>query len=124
MVERWGSWVLLDPAELDRMQRYFTRFGDILLVCRLLPVVRTFIALPAGIAGMPRLRFHLYTFVGSWPWCFSLAYVGLKLGQSWDSDPRLHTVMHQLDWVVLVALLSGAGWFVWHRWRHRIGRPR
>jgi membrane protein DedA with SNARE-associated domain len=125
MVERWGSWVLLDAGELDRMQRYFTRFGDItVLVCRLLPVVRTFIALPAGIARMPRLRFHLYTFVGSWPWCFSLAYVGLKLGQSWDSDPRLHAVMHQLDGVVLVALLSGAGWFVWHRWRHRIGRPR
>jgi membrane protein DedA with SNARE-associated domain len=68
VVERWGSWVLLDPDELDRMQRYFTRFGDItVLVCRLLPVVRTFIALPAGIARMPRLRFHLYTFVGSWP---------------------------------------------------------
>ena len=125
MVERWGAWILLDRAELDRMQRYFIRFGGLtVLVCRLLPVVRTFIALPAGIARMPRLRFHIYTFIGSWPWCFGLAYVGLQLGQRWDSDPQLRAVMHQLDGLVVVALLIGIGWFVWHRWHHRIRRPR
>jgi membrane protein DedA with SNARE-associated domain len=65
MVERWGARVLLDRDELDRMQRYFTRFGGItVLICRLLPLVRTFIALPAGLARMPRLRFHIYTFAG------------------------------------------------------------
>ena len=53
----------------------------------MLPVVRTFIALPAGIARMPMLRFQLYTFVGSWPWCFLLAYIGMKLGQAWDHEP-------------------------------------
>jgi membrane protein DedA with SNARE-associated domain len=122
-VERWGTWVLLGRNELDRMQRYFTRFGSItVLVCRLLALVRTFIALPSGIARMPRLRFHIYTFAGSWPWCFGLAYVGLKLGQRWDSDPRLRAVMHQLDGLVVAALLIGIGWFVWHRWRHRVGR--
>jgi membrane protein DedA with SNARE-associated domain len=98
MVERWGAWVLLDRDELDRMQRYFTRFGGItVLVCRLLPLVRTFIALPAGIARMPRLRFHIYTFIGSWPWCFGLAYMGLKLGQRWDSDPQLRAVMERVN---------------------------
>ena len=123
MVERWGAWVLLDRDELDRMRSYFTRFGGItVLICRLLPLVRTFIALPAGLAQMPRLRFHIYTFVGSWPWCFGLAYVGLRLGQRWDSDPRLRTVMHQLDGAVVVALLIGIGCFGWHRWHHRIRR--
>jgi membrane protein DedA with SNARE-associated domain len=122
MVERWGAWVLLDRRELDRMDRFFARFGGVtVLVCRLLPVVRTFIALPAGIARMPRLRFHVYTFVGSWPWCFALAYVGMKLGERWESDPRLRDILHRMDGVIVGALLLGAAWFVWHRWRHRIG---
>jgi SNARE associated Golgi protein len=56
-------------------------------VARLLPVVRTFIALPAGIAAMPMLPFQCYTFAGSWPWCYALAYVGYKLGERWESDP-------------------------------------
>jgi membrane protein DedA with SNARE-associated domain len=121
MVERWGAWVLLDRNELDRMDYYFARFGSItVLICRLLPVVRTFVALPAGIARMPRLRFHIYTFAGSWPWCFGLTYVGLQLGQRWDTDPRLRAALHQLDGLVVAALLVGVGWFVWHRWRLRI----
>jgi membrane protein DedA with SNARE-associated domain len=125
MVERWGAWILLDRDELDRMQRYFIRFGGLtVLVCRPLPVVRTFIALPAGIACMPRLRFHIDAFVGFWPWCFGLAYMGLQLVQCWDSDPQLRTVMHQLDGLIVVALLIGVGWFVWHCWHHRIGCPR
>jgi membrane protein DedA with SNARE-associated domain len=125
MIERWGNWVLLNHDELDRVERYFTRFGGItVLICRLLPMVRTFIALPAGISRMPRLRFHIYTFVGSWPWCFGLAYVGLKLGQHWDSDPRLRAAMHQLDGLVVAALLMGACWFVGRRWSHRRRRTR
>jgi len=59
----------------------FARWGYLaVFLGRLLPVVRTFIALPAGIARMPRGRFHLYTFLGSWPWCLGLAYLGMKLG--------------------------------------------
>lgn len=122
-IERWGRWVLLDRDELDRMEHYFTRFGGItVLVCRLLPVVRTFVALPAGLAKMPRLRFHIYTFVGSWPWCFVLAYIGMKLGQKWDSDPRLRAVMHKLDAVIIALLVVGIGWYVWRRWRHSTRR--
>jgi membrane protein DedA with SNARE-associated domain len=125
MVERWGTWVLLDYRELDRMDHYFKRFGGItVLICRLLPVVRTFVALPAGIARMPRLRFHVYTFAGSWPWCFALAFAGLKLGQQWDTDPQLRAIMHRLDGLVIAALLIGIGWFVWHPWRHRITNPK
>jgi membrane protein DedA with SNARE-associated domain len=118
--QRWGSWVMIDRSELDRMQRYFHRYGGItVLVCRMLPVVRTFIALPAGVARMPRVRFHAYTFIGSWPWCLVLAWIGLRLGRSWNTDPRLRQVMHQLDGVVLAVLAVGFVWFIWRRWRHR-----
>ena len=80
-VERFGKYVLLSRHDLDRVEHFFQRFGGItVLIGRLLPVVRTFIALPAGIASMPQLRFHAYTFIGSWPWCYVLAYVGMKLG--------------------------------------------
>jgi membrane protein DedA with SNARE-associated domain len=123
-VERWGRWVLLDRRELDLAQRHFDRFGGLtVLVSRVLPVVRTFIALPAGMGRMPRLRFHVYTFLGSWPWCFALAWVGMTLGRKWDTDPRLRIVMHRLDAVVVAMLAIGIIWFVWHRLRRAGGGP-
>lgn len=85
------------------------------LVCRLLPAIRSFIAFPAGVARMPLLRFHIYTFVGSWPWCFALAWVGMKLGDQWRTDPRLGAILHKLDFVVVGAVVAGAIWFVWHK---------
>ncbi|MFB3815870.1 MAG: DedA family protein [Terriglobales bacterium] len=121
LIERYGSYVLLSRRELDLADHFFARYGDItVFVSRLLPVVRTFIALPAGIARMPRLRFHIYTFVGSWPWCLGLAWVGLKLGEKWDSDPRLKMWFHRFDAVIGGLLLVGVVWFIWSRWQHRI----
>lgn len=114
LVERFGRFVLLDTHDLDRTTRFFERYGSItVFFARLLPVVRTFIALPAGIARMPQLRFHIYTFLGSWPWCFVLAYVGMRLGQSWDTDPRFKAVFHRFHLGVELALLAGIVWFVW-----------
>lgn len=121
LINRWGRLILLNQHDLDRAERFFKRFGDItVLVARLLPVVRTFIALPAGIAKMPRLRFHIYTFVGSWPWCFVLAYVGMKLGEKWESDPRLKTWMHRFDAVIVIVLLAAIAWFLWSHWKNRV----
>ena len=120
LVERWGSYILLSRRELDWSDRFFQRYGGItVFVARLLPVVRTFIALPAGIARMPQIRFHVYTFLGSWPWCYALAYIGVKLGEQWNSDPRLREILHSLDAVIVLALLIGIVWFVWTHWRHR-----
>ena len=76
-------------------------------------MVRTFIAFPAGIAKMPQGKFHIYTFVGSWPWCFVLAYVGMKLGQAWDTDPRFHEWFHRFHLSVEIVLAVGVVWFVW-----------
>ncbi len=122
LVEKYGSALLLSRRELDWADHFFLRYGNAaVFVARLLPVVRTFIALPAGVARMPRLRFHVYTFLGSWPWCLVLAYIGLKLGEKWETDPRLKIWFHRFDAVILGVILLGIAWFVWSRWSHRIG---
>jgi membrane protein DedA with SNARE-associated domain len=69
---------------------------------------------------MPRLKFHLYTFLGSWPWCFVLAYVGMRLGEQWDKDPRLKIWFHRMDGVILVVLLAGIAYFVWSHLKDRV----
>jgi membrane protein DedA with SNARE-associated domain len=124
VVERYGRWVLMSHRDLDRMTAFFDKYGSItVLVGRLLPVVRTFIAFPAGIARMPQVKFHIYTFVGSWPWCFALAYVGMRLGQAWDTDPRFHQWFHRFHLSVEIVLLVGVVWFVWtHVNRVRVAR--
>lgn len=122
LVERYGSWILMSRDDLDRMTRFFNHYGSItVLLGRLLPVVRTFIALPAGIAKMPQLRFHVYTFVGSWPWCYALAYVGMKLGQKWNADPRFEQAFHRFHLVVELALVAAVIWFVWSHINGRRG---
>jgi membrane protein DedA with SNARE-associated domain len=121
LVERFGKYVLLSRNDLDRTTHFFLKYGSVtVFVARLLPVVRTFIALPAGIARMPLLRFHIYTFLGSWPWCLALAYVGMRLGASWDSDPRFKEVFHRFHLGVEVVLLAAIIWFVWSHWKQRV----
>jgi len=118
VIERWGAYVLIRLVELDRTERFFARYGAIaVFIGRLLPVVRTFIAFPAGLARMPMVKFQIYTFLGSWPWCFALTYMGFVLGQRWHSDPTFRRLFHQFDAVIAGTLLVGLAWFLWSRWR-------
>jgi membrane protein DedA with SNARE-associated domain len=119
-VERWGRFALVEPSDLDRAERFFARFGThAVLIGRVLPVVRTFIALPAGMARMRQPPFQLYTFVGSYVWCLALAYVGEQLGKRWNTDPRLAEVLHRFDGLIVALGVLAVGWFVWHRLRRR-----
>ncbi len=114
LVERYGRWVLMSHRDLVWITDFFDRYGSItVLVARLLPIVRTFIAFPAGIAKMSQWRFHVYTFVGSWPWCFALAYAGMKLGERWHTDPRFEQWFHRFHLVVAIALIVLFAWFLW-----------
>jgi membrane protein DedA with SNARE-associated domain len=124
MVERYGSYILLSKRDLDLVDHFFQRFGSItVLIGRMLPIIRTFIAFPAGIAKMNKLRFHLYTFIGSWPWCYALAYAGMRLGAAWHTDPRFQQLFHRFHLAVEALLLAAIVWFVWTHWKNRTGSP-
>ena len=121
MVERYGSLVLLSRHDLDRVDQFFARFGSIaVLIGRMLPIVRTFIAFPAGVAKMNQLRFHIYTFIGSWPWCYALAWIGMKLGASWNTDPRFKAIFHRFHLAVELVIVAAFVWFVISHWKNRI----
>jgi membrane protein DedA with SNARE-associated domain len=119
-VERYGKYVFMNAEHLDWAERFFARRGDVtVFVGRLLPVVRTFIAFPAGVARMPLGKFILYTFVGSFPWCFGLGYIGMKVGEHRE---LLTPWFHRLDAVIIAAILGGAAFFVWKQVKRR-SRP-
>ncbi|MHB8173583.1 MAG: DedA family protein [Nitrospirota bacterium] len=111
---KYGRYVLITPKELDSADRWFARFGDAaIFISRLLPVVRTFISLPAGIARMNFPKFVIYTFLGSFPWCLGLAWIGKKLGENWNT---LGKYFHQMDAVIGVVIAAGIAWFIWRHW--------
>ena len=113
-IERYGRYVLMSKHELAIADRWFEKRGDIIiLIARLLPVVRTFIAFPAGVARMNRAKFHAYTFIGSFPWCLGLAWVGQKLGlELMSENSPLKHAMHRLDAVIAAAIVVAAIIFV------------
>ncbi len=116
LIERYGRYVLISRHDLDLADRWFARYGEaIIFTSRLLPVIRTFIAFPAGVARMNLTRFVLYTFAGSLPWCLGLAYVGQKLGEQWNKDETLKTLFHRFDFIIGIV---GALVIAWWVWRH------
>lgn len=118
LIPRYGRYLLIDAPHVDAAERFFARWGSAAaLIGRLLPIVRSFIAFPAGIARMNRVKFHLFTTLGSWPWCFGLAWAGMKLGKAWDSDPRLRAAFHSVEAVIVVVLIAAVAFYIWHRVR-------
>ena len=118
-IEKYGKYVLVSRHDLDMADRWFANYGEVIVFgSRLLPVIRTFIAFPAGVARMNIPRFIIYTFAGSLPWCLGLAYVGQKLGEQWNKDETLKTWFHRFDFVIGIILLLGAAWWVWRHVSH------
>lgn len=118
LVYRYGRYVLISHRDLALADRWFARHGGItVFVGRLLPIIRTFIALPAGISRMPLGPFVTYTFAGSLIWCYGLAWIGLKLGENWRT---LDAYFRKFDIVIAVMLLTAAAWYIRRHWRHRL----
>jgi len=112
-IEKYGKYILISHHDLAVADNFFNKYGSsAIFFSRLLPVVRTFISLPAGIAKMNFNKFIIYTFVGSLPWCLALAYLGQKLGEHWDI---LGVYFREFD-VAIVAIIII--FIVWYIWRH------
>jgi membrane protein DedA with SNARE-associated domain len=120
-LERHGRWLHVTPEKLDRADAWFARYGGVsVLLARVVPVVRSFISIPAGVVRMPLGRFTLLTIPGSALWCFAIAGVGFALGTGWE---RFHHGWRYADYIVLGALLAGVLYLAW-RVRQRRARRR
>jgi membrane protein DedA with SNARE-associated domain len=113
LIQKYGRYLLVSPHDLDLADRWFARYGEVIVFAsRLLPVVRTFIAFPAGVARMNLTKFVAYTFLGSLPWCLGLAYVGQLLGEQWDKNDTLKSWFHRFDFLIGIVLVLGVIWWV------------
>jgi membrane protein DedA with SNARE-associated domain len=116
---RFGRYVLISREDVERAEHWFARHGDrAVLISRVLPVVRAFISLPAGVARMNVWRFSVLSFVGSFPWSLGLAWAGFVLGKNWD---RIRDWMRPADIPILIVLAALVAWFLYRRVRTVFG---
>ena len=121
LLERYGKWLLIAPHELEIADRFFFRWGPhAVFVSRLLPVIRTFIAFPAGVARMRLWPFTLYTLAGSYIWCLILAYAGMKLGQNWE---QLAPYFHRFDGMIAALIVAGIAAVLYNRIKSVMAAP-
>ena len=115
LVEKYGKYILISRHDLDVADKFFAKHGKwSTFIGRLLPVVRTFISLPAGIARVPLKSFLVYSFVGSVIWTYILAYLGLKLGENWNT---LRDKLHGFDTTIIVLIILGIIWWIWRHFK-------
>jgi membrane protein DedA with SNARE-associated domain len=116
LLEKYGRYVLLSHHDLDLADRWFERSGGwSIFVSRLLPAVRTFISLPAGIARMNFIKFSIYTFLGSFIWSVGLAYGGYRMGEHWE---QIRTIMRPFDPIFVVAVVVLLALYVYRHVKH------
>jgi membrane protein DedA with SNARE-associated domain len=119
VLEKHGRKLHIKPEHLRAADRWFERYGSAtVFFTRMLPIVRTFISLPAGVARMPFWRFTALTFLGCLPWVFALTFVGQQVGDNWT---RWKDSLHYVDYAVVALVVAGAVYLV-VRHRHRRGR--
>jgi membrane protein DedA with SNARE-associated domain len=112
-VERHGRWLHLDAEKLARAEAWFERYGDwAVLIGRVTPVIRSFVAIPAGIARMNLGRYVIFTAIGSAIWCFALAGIGWALGSSWES---FHSDFRFVDYAIAALVVAGVVWLLVRR---------
>jgi membrane protein DedA with SNARE-associated domain len=117
LLDRYGRYVLISTHDLDLADRWFARWGDLtVFFSRMLPIVRTFISIPAGIARMPLWRFVVFSVAGAIPWVMLLVWGGFVLGDNWQ---QIKGALRGLDYVVAAAVVLLVALFVWRHVRAR-----
>lgn len=115
-LEKYGKYVLISRHDLDLADRWFNKYGSwAIFISRLLPVVRTFISLPAGIARTHFVKFLIYTFLGSFLWSVGLAYGGYQLGEHWE---QIRTVMRPFDPIIGVLIIALIAFYIYRHLKH------
>ncbi|MGB2695444.1 MAG: DedA family protein [Dehalococcoidia bacterium] len=122
LVEKYGKYILVSHHDLDLADRFFKRWGNLAVFgSRLLPVVRTFISVPAGISRMPIWQFIAYTFAGSFFWSLGLAWAGFALGENWED---LRSWMRPADIPIIIVLGILVTWYVYRHIKRAWGQPQ
>ncbi|MEK7142817.1 MAG: DedA family protein [Patescibacteria group bacterium] len=116
LIEKYGRWILVSRHDLDLADGWFKKYGEItVFVGRLLPIVRTFISFPAGIAKMNFSRFIIYSFLGSFPWTLGLAFIGQKMGENWQN---IREYFRGFDLVILGLIIILIFWWIFRHLKH------
>ena len=116
-IDRYGKYVLLKHEHIELTERWFTKYGAAaVFFCRMIPGVRSFVSLPAGVARMPLWKFTMYTALGCIPFVAVLTWLGVKLGANWES---LQQQFKWLDYAVVAAIVAVIVWVVVRRLRRR-----
>jgi len=112
LLRRYGRWIMVSEEDLENADKWFARWGDwAAFISRLLPIVRTFISFPAGVARIKIWRFLAFTFIGSFIWCALLALGGFYLGSNWET---LRNAMRPFDIPIAIVIVAGVGYYIYH----------
>ena len=116
LITKYGKYILISHHDLDMADRWFSRHGELIVFLgRLLPVVRTYISFPAGIAKMNLKKFAIYTFLGVLPWSALFAWLGLQMGVNWE---MIKTKLHNLDIAIAVLIIAAIAFYIWRKIKH------
>ncbi len=111
LIEKYGRYILISRHDLDIAEKWFTKRGNLTVFFgRLLPVIRTYISFPAGIAKMDVKKFSFYTFIGAFPWCVLFTWLGVKMGDNWN---LIREKLHNFDLAILILVIAAVGFYIW-----------
>lgn len=117
LIEKYGKYFLIHNRDLDLADKWFLKYGELTVFFgRLLPVIRTYISFPAGIAKMDFKKFSLYTFAGALPWTALFAWLGVKMGNNWE---LIREKMHKFDMIMLIFVILLIILYVWRHLKYR-----
>ena len=117
LIEKYGKYILISRHDLDLADRLFAKYGQLVVFFgRLLPVIRTYISFPAGIAKMDVKKFVFYTTLGALPWVWIFGWLGVKMGENWEN---IRATLHNFDVSIALLVVVAVGWYIWRNLKNK-----